>query len=309
MLSQKNLPGTPSTTFSQESEDGHLQHDWLASEIPSESSQEAPPVSHSAQPDEAADTQTSGTLHRTGSGWSQPSGLIGSLASKWQPQSERTTGSTIYLMHWKEKATPRGRPYYQLVASAHRISDSDFGLWHGWVTASSRDWKDTVGMATEGANGRSRLDQLPRQAALAGWPTPNAGPQNDTDMNWEKRREECRAKHGNNGFGLTLGMASTLAGWPTPNTMDTVDRQQERPSRAATNRDSGYISEVVLRLKENREPARLKPDGTILTGSTAGMESGGQLNPALSRWLMGYPPEWDACAPTETPSSRKSRQK
>jgi len=56
-------------------------------------------------------------------------------------------------------------------------------------------------------------------------------------------------------------------------------------------------------------PARLKPDGTILTGSGAEMESGGQLNPAHPRWLMGYPPEWDACAPTEMPSSRKSRQK
>ena len=29
-------------------------------------------------------------------------------------------------------------------------------------------------------------------------------------------------------------------------------------------------------------------------------------DPALSRFLMGYPPEWDACAPMETPSFRKS---
>lgn len=41
------------------------------------------------------------------------------------------------------------------------------GLMRGgaspWVTPSARDWKDTAGMATERADGRSRIDQLPRQ--------------------------------------------------------------------------------------------------------------------------------------------------
>jgi hypothetical protein len=76
-------------------------------------------------------------------------------------------------------------------------------------------------MATERGDGRSRLDQLPRQAFLAGWPTPNAGPQNDTDSRWLDRRAAIKAKGINgNGFGLTLGMAATLAGWPTPTAED-----------------------------------------------------------------------------------------
>ena len=69
--------------------------------------------------------------------------------------------------------------------------------------------------ATSDANGVRELDGKRsgglNTQALSSWPTPNAGPQNDSDTRWEIRRDQCKEKHGNNGFGLTLGMAASLS--------------------------------------------------------------------------------------------------
>jgi hypothetical protein len=99
-----------------------------------------------------------------------------------------------------------------------------------------------------------------------------------------------------------LNEAVFLATWPTPLAADSRGR-----AGAAAHKDSELPNAVCKVIHD--QPARLTATGEMLTGSSAGMESGGQLNPAHSRWLMGLPPEWDACAPTAMPSSRKQRQK
>ncbi|EGU6737146.1 hypothetical protein JFP56_004590, partial [Salmonella enterica subsp. enterica] len=46
-------------------------------------------------------------------------------------------------------------------------------LLAGWITPTSRDWKDSSGMTAQ-RDGKDRLDQLPRQAFMTGWLTPTA---------------------------------------------------------------------------------------------------------------------------------------
>jgi len=128
-----------------------------------------------------------------------------------------------------------------------------------------------------------------------GWPSPNAGPQNDNDSTWQKRREECKKRHGNNGFGLTLGMAASLAGWPTPK-VASGDYQYQ----------GGDHSKIALN-KKQADPV-LQMLGRHQSLSDVPMESRGALNPEFSRWLMGFPKGWGSCAPTAMPSSRRSRR-
>jgi len=126
-------------------------------------------------------------------------------------------GSPLYALTWRHWDMPAGPPICALRASGLRTSAS---ASTGWPTPRTQDEKPSLAGRKATINDKGRVVRESGQdfsmalcdaAQLAGWPTPNAGPQNDTDQRWEARREECKATHGNNGFGLTLGMASQLA--------------------------------------------------------------------------------------------------
>jgi hypothetical protein len=129
---------------------------------------------------------------------------------------------------------------------------------------------------------------------VSGWPTPTVHDTKGTDYN---RYSEAGKGEGRSG---ALQDQAQLAGWPTPATTDHKGGYQGgriRDGKLSTDR-----LDVTAQLAG---PARLTATGELLTGSSAGMESGGQLRPAHSRWLMGLPKAWDECAPRQFKKSRK----
>ena len=152
------------------------------------------------------------------------------------------------------------------------------------------------------------------------WPTPRAGKTTDEEEgSWRARNEDGKVNTPPLGLAVKMKSSQQSDGsmhsvtlpdyvemFPTPSTMDHIERTGMRPSRAATNRTTGYLSEEVVRwatptgedAKNTAGPGREKRHGPMLnlqvnkwptphascsTGAgTQGREGGNNLQTATS---------------------------
>ena len=280
-------------------------------------------ASRSATPARASASTTSATSGPSCSSSSASADLQSFLASRLRAELA-STGSPLYALTWKERATPSGLRIYALRASAPRTSGSvSTSSASGWPTATCNDASGSE-YAYSGGDHSKIVLKLPGVAKLtAAWPTPTARdwrdgrssaasediagrPLNEVAVavtGWSTPRAEERQQRNSQDGGVALSaQVQAVAGWATPtaNTPGgTADAHLERKRRAVAN--GARMGLPVTSLAHQAEGSGQTP-----SSSRAETASRGQLAPAFSLWLMGYPPAWESCAPPATRSSRRS---
>lgn len=185
-------------------------------------------------------------------------------------------GSPEYALTWKHSAMRSGPPICALRASRPHTPASGCT---GWRTPTSGDAIRGVENNPRARNAKAGTASLNNEAALAGWRSPNTIDARGGSRNGQGQVQLCHQ--------------AMLAGWCSPTAQD-GERGDKGPRPQDTGIPLSQQATMVL--------------GASSTCAPSETEKRGALNPAHSRWLMGFPAAWDSCGATAMQSCRRSRR-
>jgi hypothetical protein len=171
-------------------------------------------------------------------------------------------GSPEYELRWSKWDMPLGVPICALRASALRTSGKGFS---GWRTPTMGDAQRGVEKDPKVRNVKAGSGSLNNEAAMAGWPTPNAMGGGQTSRGGDRKEE------------LLLGGLVQLAGWPTPKTPTggANSNREERGAGGADLQEAAKMSGWPTPRAEDSEQTgghRGSPD-TLTSAARAGWPS------------------------------------
>ncbi len=228
-------------------------------------------------------------------GWMSPT--VSSANTGVDPHKQKQEGVSIRFQDqvlysdWRtpglENANRGGDDPNRRLQQGHQLNLQDQVRWADWPTATSRDHFPAHAeayVAAKKAQGHG-MANLSDRVQLADWPTAAA-----RDFRSEAATEEFNHQRWTHSRGKPLNatvehMLET-APWATPDAQKADSNGLcDRPSRALTNRQTGYLAE---------EAVEFIPLGPQYAGSPVLTENSArpQLNPHFTRWLMGYPVQW-----------------
>lgn len=338
MLYQMTFDDIDSAISSPGSADGHMLSGLPAGPRSDPSGPAHALASLSASQAKAKGLLTSGTFGPRGSTSSTSFALTRFLASRLAEVTAKS-GSTLFRLTWKPSATRSGWRFYLLRASVRRTAGIGYSSWptpdhhhHGAISPESA----ALRISSHRNGGAKRSANLDDYAQLATWPTAKASDGEKGIRTAEGSAKEYERK----GNGSDLPTIAGLASWPTPmsgspgtedyNEAGNTDYSRKvvslcnwtTPSARGWKDTAGMSLESVNPDGSKRDrtdllsrQALLAVSGEIANGScatTQKAQGGGPLNPALSRYLQGYPVEWCVAAikaHRQMKSTRKKRTK
>ena len=227
------------------------------------------------------DLLTSGTYGPIGSTTSESAALQRYLESRLRARLA-LSGSTLFDLIWKERATPSGFRICALRASARRTSDNDCS---SWPTPIVNDATGSQYAYSQGKHDKPVL-KLPGAAQMASWPTPRsaeAGP----DYSITDRP---------NSGGPSLQTCAQMASWPTPKASDCSGGR----TTETTGGGNAHLDRDV-RLTSWSRPASVLASAPIPTNAEAQMSAATAPDPRLEPPSNGTGMKLAGCA---TPTSR-----